>query len=94
MNPLKWLRRRSLPTEDADDYDGVLSYAAEWHAFTHGVYDGMRSLRARPGDLPENKDVQAEPHYYKGAFIIGTLLQAGLAAAATGASGVLSALPV
>jgi hypothetical protein len=89
VNPLQWLRRRSLPSEDADDYDGVLSYAAEWHAFSHGVYDGMRSLRARPGDLPENEDVEKEPHYYKGAYIIGTLLQAALAAALSVGSGVL-----
>lgn len=63
------------PSESGSERNGFLSYAAEWHAFSIGVYDGMKSWRARPGDLPENKDVQKEPHYYKGAYIIGTLLQ-------------------
>lgn len=63
------------PSEEDTERDGFLSYAAEWHALAHGVYDGMRNWRARPGDLPENDDVQAEPHYYKGGYVIGTLLQ-------------------
>lgn len=69
------------PTESDSERDGFLSYAAEWHAFAIGVYDGMKSWRARPGELPENKDVQKEPHYYKGAYIIGTLLQLLIVAA-------------
>lgn len=56
--------------------DGFLSYAAEVHAFAIGFYDGMKSWRVRPGDLPENDDVQKEPHYYKGAYVLGTLTQA------------------
>lgn len=65
-------------TEADSERDGVLSYAAEWHAFCHGLYDGMRDWRARPGDLPENEDVQKEPHYYKGAYVLGTLLQVAI----------------
>ena len=64
------------PSEDDTKRDGVLSYSAEWHAAAHGAYDGMRSWKARPGELPDNPDVQAEPHYYKGAYVIGTVLQA------------------
>lgn len=63
------------PTEAGSERDGFLSYAAEWHALSIGVYDGMKNWRARPGDLPENNDVQKEPHYYTGGYVIGTLLQ-------------------
>lgn len=66
------------PTEDGTERDGFASYAAEVHAIGHGLYDGMRYVRARPGELPDNSDVQAEPHYYKGAYVVGTLLQFAL----------------
>lgn len=64
--------------ESDDPYDGAFSYAAEGHAFTHGVYDGMKNWRVRPKQLPDNDDVQKEPHYYKGGYVIGTLLQVGV----------------
>lgn len=63
------------PSEDDTDRDGVLSYAAEWHALAHGVYNGMRSWRSRPGDLPDHPDVKKEPHYYKGGYFLGTVFQ-------------------
>lgn len=63
------------PTESGSERDGFLSYAAEWHAFAIGVYDGMKNWRARPEELPSNDDVEKEPHYYKGGYVIGTLLQ-------------------
>lgn len=67
------------PTEDSTDRDGVLSYAAEWHAFTHGVYNSLARKRPHPPkELPDDPDIQAEPHYYKGGWIIGTLLHAVL----------------
>jgi len=59
------------PSEDDSDRDGFLSYAAEWHSLSHGLYDGLRSIKT----MPTNADVQKEPHYYKGAYVIGTLLQ-------------------
>lgn len=59
--------------------DGFLSTNAEIHSFAIGLYDGMKDWRARPRELPDNPDVQSEPHYYKGAYVIGTLLYAGLA---------------
>lgn len=62
-------------SEGDTDRNGFLSYAAEWHSFAIGFYDGMKTWRARPGEMPDNKDVQSEPHYYKGAYILGTLLQ-------------------
>jgi len=61
-------------SEDQSDRDGFLSYAAEWHAFTHGLYGGLRSMKL----MPSNNDVEAEPHYYKGGYVLGTLLQAVL----------------
>jgi len=38
---LQWLKARSAPTEDARDYDGVLSYAGEWHALIIGLGTGF-----------------------------------------------------
>jgi len=71
-----WLKDAGASSESDSDRDGFLSYSAETHAVGHGLFDGMRSWRARPGDLPDNDDVQAEPHYYKGAYVAGTVLQA------------------
>lgn len=65
-------------TEKESKRDGFLSYAAEWHALSIGVYDGMKDWRARPGELPDNEDVQKEPHYYKGGYVVGTVLQGAI----------------
>lgn len=67
------------PKESDSKRDGFLSYAAEWHSLSHGVYDGMRDWRVRPKQIPNNKDVQKEPHYYKGGYVIGTVLQGCIA---------------
>jgi hypothetical protein len=64
--------------ESGTERDGFLSYSVEWHAFAHGVYAGLRKKRPKPKGLPENEDVQREPAYYKGGFVLGTLLQAAL----------------
>lgn len=63
------------PTESDSERDGVLSYAAEWHAFSIGIYDGMKKVPK----VPNNRDVEKEPHYYKGGYVIGRLLQSTLA---------------
>ncbi|MCD2199076.1 hypothetical protein LPA44_04075 [Halobacterium sp. KA-4] len=42
-NPLQWLKRRSASTEDAHEYDGVLSYAGEFHALLIGFAAGFAS---------------------------------------------------
>jgi len=68
------------PNESDTDRDGVLSYSAVWHALAHGTYDGMKDWRVRPGKIPDNPDVQAEPHYYKGGYVIGTVLQGSIVA--------------
>lgn len=37
----RWLQRASQPTEKATKFDGVLSYATEWHALIIGVTAGF-----------------------------------------------------
>jgi len=68
-------------TESDSGRDGFMSYAAETHAIGHGLYEGLTSRRLSPATLPDNKDVQAEPQYYKGAYVLGTLLQVAIPAA-------------
>lgn len=63
------------PTEADTNRDGFLSYAAEWHALTHGVYRGLSSRKIWDDDPPENPDVDKEPHYYAGGYVLGTGLQ-------------------
>lgn len=65
--------------ESETERDGFLSTRTELHAVGIGLYDGMRTWRHRPDSLPENEDVQAEPHYYKGAYVVGTVLQTTIA---------------
>lgn len=76
------------PTEADSERDGLLSYAAEWHAFTHGLYAGVTTKPSRHLPESDNEDVQKEPHYYKGAYLIGTSLQlvgaAGVVGVVTG----------
>lgn len=74
------------PTEDESDRNGFLSYAAEWHAFSIGVYDGLKKVPK----VPNNRDVEKEPHYYKGGYVIGRILQPLLAiGGAVAAAGVM-----
>lgn len=86
LNTLEKIFRSSQkPTEAASDRNGFLSYTAETHAVGIGLYHGMKSpLPKPPKDLPDNDDVMAEPHYFKGAFVLGTLLQALLVVALGG----------
>lgn len=67
------------PNEEDTERDGLLSYAGEWHALTIGVYRGLTTLRPWDDDFLEvaerYDDVEAEPWYYKGGFVLGTLLQ-------------------
>lgn len=65
-------------TEDETERDGVFSYAAEWHAFTHGVFLGITTKPWRTPPEPTNRDVDLESHYYRGGYVIGTLLQVAL----------------
>lgn len=78
------IRSRSAYRESDDDYDGFLSYAAEYHSLTHGVYLGLTTHPLRTPPEPENRDVELEPHYYRGGFVIGTLVQVFVAVAIAG----------
>lgn len=66
-------------TEDATERDGAFSYAGEWHAFTIGVYRGLVTYKPWSDDFDEvaaeYDDVDAEPWYYKGGYVVGTLVQ-------------------
>jgi len=63
-------------TKESDtDRDGFLSYSAEIHALGLGLYDGMKTAKVKPTDMRDNPDVQKEPHYYAGAYVVGTILQ-------------------
>jgi len=55
--------------------DGFLSTRAEIHSLALGIYDGMKTWRVRPEEMRDNEDVEAEPHYYSGGYVVGTLLQ-------------------
>lgn len=63
-------------TSEADtDRDGFASYPAEVHALTHGVYMGLTSRPLVHPAEPDNPDVEKESHYYRGGYVLGTLLQ-------------------
>lgn len=71
-------------SESDSRYDGPLSTYPEWHAFQHGLYDSFRSVKPKAPALPDIEDVNAEPHYYKVGWLIGTVLHLGLMAVAIG----------
>lgn len=72
---LQWLRQAGASSEGQSSRDGFLSHAAESHAAAHGLYDGMKSYKATPGELPDIEDVQDEKPYYKFFYVVGTILQ-------------------
>lgn len=74
----RFITRRSTYREGDSDYDGAFSYAAEWHAFTHGVYKGFTTRPTRHPPQPDFPDVEKEPHYYRGGYVIGSLVQVGV----------------
>ena len=62
--------------EDGQSYDGPFSTFPEWHSATLGLKDGMRTFVLWPRERPDNPDVNKEPQYYDGAYVVGTLVQA------------------
>lgn len=73
----QFVRNAGTLGEENTDRDGFLSHSAETHAVGHGLFHGLtsRPWRARPATIPDNQDVQAEIHYFKGAYVVGTVLQ-------------------
>lgn len=53
----------------------LLSDTTEWHAFTWGVYRGVTTRPRKTPPIPDNSDVGDEPHYYRGGYIVGSVLQ-------------------
>lgn len=72
---IQFLKNAGAKRESDTKRNGFMSYAAETHAIGHGLYHGLTSKSPTATELPDNKDVQAEPHYFKGAYVVGTLLQ-------------------
>lgn len=77
------------PNESDTERDGFLSYSAEAHALSLGIYDGMKTWRVRPTELPDNDDVQKEPHYYTAGYVLGTLLQLAIVVGVGDAAGLV-----
>lgn len=75
MGRFDWLLGGGATSEEDTERDGFASYSAEVHAIGLGVYDGMKTWRVRPKEMRDNPDVQAEPHYYAGGYVAGTVLQ-------------------
>lgn len=69
------IKQAGTSSESDTSRDGILSYSAETHAVAHGLYDSFKTWHPVARDLPDTEDVQAEPHYYKGTYILGSLLQ-------------------
>lgn len=74
------LRGADATTEAESPRDGAFSYSSEWHAFTHGLYLGFTSRALITPPAPTDADVLDEPAYYRGGYLIGTLLQLTLIA--------------
>ena len=77
----QYLKDAGTPGESNTDRDGFLSHAEETHALVIGTYHGLITLR--PWDTEcksDNPDAQAQPHYYKGGFILGNALKVVLLA--------------
>lgn len=53
--------------------DEFLNTSAEVHAATHGIYAGMTEWKGT--ELPDNPDIDIEPHYFKGGYVVGTLVR-------------------
>jgi hypothetical protein len=67
--------RKYLPTHgERGLYNGPLSTYGEWHSLGHGLYHGL-SPDPRPGELPDNKDVQDDPHMFKIGYVVMTVWQ-------------------
>ena len=45
----------------------------EVHSLIHGIYAGLTEWKGT--EIPNNPDVQEEPHYFKGGYILGTLMR-------------------
>jgi hypothetical protein len=68
------VRQAAAPTERSTRRNGVLSYKKETHAFVTGLYAGVRYLRF-PGPSIATPSTRAEPSYYFGGYVAGSIVQ-------------------
>ena len=57
------------------DFREFLSTYAEVHSFIMGIYAGLTEWRGIDSQILDNPDVQAEPHYCYGGYLLGTLIR-------------------
>jgi len=55
-----------------------LNTYAEIHAFVLGIYCGLTEWKGLDSETLNNPDVQKEPHYTRGGYIVGTLLRVAI----------------
>ena len=60
------------------DVREFLSTYTEVHSFIMGIYAGLTEWRGIDSQILSNPDVQVEPHYCYGGYILGTLLRWGI----------------
>ncbi len=60
--------RRNLLSE-------LLNTTTEVHAAVYGIYAGITEWKGT--ELPDDADVQDEPHYFRGGYIFGTAVRWG-----------------
>lgn len=51
----------------------LLNTPAEVHAAVHGIYAGLTEWKGT--ELPDDPEILDEPHYYKGGYIVGTIVR-------------------
>lgn len=87
----QFVKNASANSESESNWDGFLSWSAEWHAAVLGFSHGARNPRKLSpdglpqGDTEHEKDARKEPAYYRGFFIAGTVAQLILGSGFVGA---------
>lgn len=60
-------------------YNGILSEFlsthSEIHSFVIGTYSGLTEWRGIDSEVMKNPDVEKEPHYCYGGYVLGTILR-------------------
>lgn len=53
----------------------LLNTTTEVHAAVYGIYAGITEWKGT--ELPDDPEVQDEPHYFRGGYVFGTLVRWG-----------------
>ena len=60
-------------------YNGILSEFlsthSEIHSFVIGIYSGLTEWKGIDSEVMKNPDVEKEPHYCYGGYVLGTILR-------------------